>query len=178
MELHIEGQHVEVSEAMRSVMVERLERLNAHHHDIIHARVALVKSNHHQHGSDEARVVLAMTRRKVLQVVKVGKTVEDAIDNALDALHRELADYRGRRRELDKPRLKAAKMGPGVAGTIVHLVPAQGYGLIDIGDEEEVHFMRQAVVGTPFERLTAGQQVEVDVVAHPEGCEVTRVMPR
>ena len=63
MELHIEGQHVDVPDAMRSMMVERLEKLNAHHADIIHARVALVKSKHHLHGSDEARITLSMNRR-------------------------------------------------------------------------------------------------------------------
>lgn len=177
MELHIEGQHVEVSEAMRRLMVERLERLNAHHDDIIHARVSLVKSNHHQHGSDEARVVLAMNRRKVLQAVKVGKTVEDAISNAFEALQREVADYRSRRRELDKQRLKTAKVGPRVSGTVVQLAPEQGYGLVDIGEASDVHFVRHAVVGAAFERLTEGQTVEVDVVAGPQGYEATRVVP-
>ena len=51
---------------------------------------ALVKSNHHQHGSDEARIILAMTRRKVLQAAKMGKTIEEAINSSFDALQHEL----------------------------------------------------------------------------------------
>jgi ribosomal subunit interface protein len=177
MELHIEGQHVDVPDAMRSMMIERIEKLNAHHEDIIHARVSLVKSNHHQHGSDEARIVLSMNRRKVLQAVKVGKTVEDAVHNAFDALQRELSDYRERRREVDKQRLKTAKVGPRLSGTVSMVASDQGYGFIDIGEDEDVHFVRHVVVGEAFDRLSEGKAVEVDVVASPQGYEATRVVP-
>src|SRR5437588_797242 len=57
MELHIEGQHIEVSDDLRTMIADRLEKLNARHGDVIHARVSLVKSNHHQHGSDEAGII-------------------------------------------------------------------------------------------------------------------------
>src|SRR5215813_15096130 len=151
MELHIEGQHIEVSDDLRTMIADRLEKLNARHGDIIHARVALVKSNHHQHGSDEARLILSMTRRKVLQAAKVGKTIEEAINSSFDALQRELADYRGKRRELDKQRLKTARVGPRLSGKVVQLVPEQGYGFVDIGEDEEVRFVRHAVVAGTFE---------------------------
>ena len=177
MELHIEGQHIEVADDLRTMIADRLDKLNAHHGDVIHARVALVKSQHHQHGSDEARIVLSMTRRKVLQATKVGKTIEEAINSSLDALQRELADYRGKRRELDKQHLKTAKVGPRLSGKVVQLVPDQGYGFVDIGEDEEVHFVRHAVVGEAFDRLSAGMAVEVDVIEGPDGYEATRVVP-
>ena len=178
MEVHIEGQHIEVADDVRTMIADRLEKLNAHHGDVIHARVSLVKSKHHQHGSDEARIVLSMTRRKVLQATKVGKTIEEAINSSFDALQRELADYRGKRRELDKQRLKTARVGPRLSGKVVQLVTDQGYGFIDIGEEEEeVHFVRQAVVGGAFDRLSAGMAVEVDVIESPDGYEATRVVP-
>jgi len=177
MELHIEGQRIEVSDDLRTMIADRLEKLNAHHGDVIHARVALVKSNHHQHGSDEARILLAMTRRKVLQAAKVGKTIEEAINNSFDALQHELSHYRGKRRELDKQRLKTAKLGPRLSGKVVQLVTDQGYGFIDIGTDEDVHFTRQVVMAETFERLTEGMSVEVDVMEGSEGYEATRVVP-
>jgi CspA family cold shock protein len=177
MELHIEGQRIEVSDDLRTIIADRLEKLNTHHGDVIHARVSLVKSSHHQHGSDEARIVLSMTRRKVLQVTKVGKTIEEAIHSSFDALQRELGDYRGKRRELDKQRLKTAKIGPRLSGKVVQLVPDQGYGFVDIGEDEDVHFVRQAVVGEAFDRLSEGMAVEVDVAEGPGGYEATRVVP-
>ena len=177
MELHIEGQHMDVDDGLWTLIANRLEKLNAHHEDITHARVTLVKSNHHLHGSDEARVILSMTRRKVLQASRVGKTVEDAIQSALDTLQREVSDYRGKRREMDKQRLKNAKVGPRLSGRVVHLVPDKGYGFVDIGADEDVHFLRQAVSGGSFEDMSEGGAVEVDVIDSPEGYEATRVTP-
>ena len=177
MELHIEGQHIEVSDDLRTTIADRLEKLNARHGDIIHARVSLVKSNHHQHGSDEARLTLSMTRRKVLQAAKVGKTIEEAVNSAFDALQHELSHYRGKRRELSKQSLKTAKLGPRLSGKVVQLVTEQGYGFIDIGADEDVHFIRQVVLEGAFERLTEGMSVEVDVMEGSEGYEATRVVP-
>ena len=176
-ELHIEGQHIEVSDDLRTMIADRLEKLNAHHGDVMHARVFLVKSNHHQHGSDEARIILSMTRRKVLQAAKVGKTVEEAIHSSFDALQHELSHYRGKRRELDKQRLKTAKVGPRLSGKVVQLVADQGYGFVDIGEEEEVRFTRHVVAGGAFDRLTEGMAVEVDVLEGPEVYEATRLVP-
>jgi cold shock protein len=176
MELHIEGQHIEVSDDLRTMIADRLEKLNARHGDIIHARVVLVKSNHHQHGSDEVRLILSMTRRKVLQAAKVGKTIEDAINSAFDALQHELSHYRGKRREVDKQSLKTAKLGPRLSGKVVQLVTDQGYGYIDIGADEDVHFTRQVVMVGAFETLTEGMSVEVDVMEGSEGYEATRVV--
>ena len=177
MELHIEGQHIEVSDDLRTMIADRLEKLTARHGDVIYARVSLVKSNHHQHGSDEARITLSMTRRKVLQAAKVGKTIEEAINSSFDALQHELSRYRGKRRELDKQRLKTAKLGPRLSGKVVQLVTNEGYGFIDIGADEDVHFTRQVVMAGAFERLAEGMAVEVDVVEGSEGYEATRVVP-
>jgi ribosomal subunit interface protein len=177
MELQIDGQNVVIHDDLRSGITDRLEKLNAHHGDIIHARVSLVKSSHHQQGSDEVRIFLSMNRRKVLQASKMGKTLEDAVGNAFEALTRELSEYRRKRRELDKQRLKTARVGPRVMGTVVEMVVDKGYGFIDIGADEEVRFARQTVVGEAFESITEGMAVEVDVIEADQGYEATRVVP-
>jgi cold shock CspA family protein len=118
-----------------------------------------------------------MNRRKVLQATKVGKTLEEAIGSTFDALSRELTEYRRRRREIDKRRLKTAKVGPRISGKVVQMFPVEGYGFIDIGTDEDVHFWRQVVAGDAFERVAAGTSVEVDVVETPQGYEATRVVP-
>ena len=178
MELHIEGQNVDVHEHLRTLIAGRLDKLNTHHSDIIHARVVLVKSSHHQHGSDEARISLSLTRRKTLQASKVGKTLEEAVGTAFDALTREVSEYRRKRRDLDKPRLKTAKIEPCMSGTVVEVFPEQGYGFIEVGeDEEEVRFSRQVVAGEAFDSITTGMSVEVDIAIVGQGYEATRVVP-
>ena len=175
MDIHIDTQHFDMYDDLRDTINSALEKLNAKHDDIIHARVSLVKSTHHQHGSDEARFMLSMARRKLIQASKVGKDVDDAVHNALQALNRELTDFRSKRRGLDKQRLKAAKVGPRVSGQVVHVVPEQGYGYVDIGGDEEIHFLRQVVVGDAFEKINEGTAVEVDVVENGSSLEATRV---
>ena len=105
----------------------------------------------------------------------MGKDVDDAIHNALQALTRELSDFRSKRRGLDKQRLKAAKSGPRLSGQVVHVAPEQGYGYVDIGADEEIHFLRNVVVGDAFEMINEGAAVEVDVVESDSGYEATRV---
>ncbi len=177
MEIRIEAQNADVHDTLRDMITARLEKLNEHHGDIIHARVSLVKSIHHQHGSDEARIFLSMSRRKMIQVAKVSKTLDDAIINALDTLQRELNDYRSKRRELNKQRLKAAKLGPRVIGKVVEVFFDKGYGFVDIGEDEEVRFSRQVIVGDAFECITEGMSVEIDIVEDGLGYEATRLVP-
>jgi ribosomal subunit interface protein len=177
MELHIEGQNVDIHEDLRTLIASRLEKLNAHHNDIIHARVVLVKSSHHQQGSDEVRIFLSMTRRKTLQASKVGKTLEETVNTAFDALTREVSEYRRKRRELDKPRLKTARVEPRMMGKVVEVFPDKGYGFIDIGEDDEVRFSRQVVAGETFDGITEGMSVEVDIVEAGQGYEATRVVP-
>lgn len=177
MELHIEGQNIDVDAELRALITSRLDKLNTHHSDIIHARVVLVKSSHHNHGSDEARVSLSMTRRKTLQAAKVGKTLEEAAGAAFDALTREVSEYRRKRRELDKPRLKTARVEPRMTGTVVEIFPDKGYGFIDIGEDEDVRFSRHVVAGEAFDEITSGRSVEVELVEAPQGYEATRVVP-
>jgi ribosome-associated translation inhibitor RaiA/cold shock CspA family protein len=177
MELQIDGQNVVVHDDLRAVIVDRLEKLNARHGDIIHARVSLIKSSHHQQGSDEVRIFLSMNRRKTLQASKMGKTLEEAVGNTFEVLTRELAEYRNKRRELNKQRLKTVKVGPRLTGKVVQIAADKGYGYIDIGAEEAVHFSRHTVVGETFDSITEGMSVEVDVVEADQGLEATRVVP-
>ena len=177
MEIQIEAQHADLHQSLFEMVTARLEKMNTHHGDITHARVSLVKSVHHQHGSDEARIFLSLSRRKVIQAAKMGKTLEEALINALDTLQRELTDYRDKRRDLDKQRLKTAKLGPRVIGTVTEIVMDKGYGFVDIGEEEAVRFSRRVVVGDAFDHIVDGMSVEVDIVEDGYGYEATRVAP-
>ena len=47
----------------------------------------------------------------------------------------------------------------------------------DIGGDEEVHFLRQAVQGEAFDALAEGMTVEIDVVETAAGYMATRVVP-
>jgi cold shock CspA family protein/ribosome-associated translation inhibitor RaiA len=170
MELHIDGQHTDVSADLQGWITERVEALNTPQDDIFHARVTLEKHERHGHGSDEARVFLTLSG-KTISAVRTGKTLEDALYNVFDVIERELHDFRIIRRGVVKD------PGPRLRGRIVRLFPERGYGFIETESQREVYFHANAVHGVPFDKLAVNTVVELDVEAGDKGPQATRVTP-
>jgi CspA family cold shock protein len=168
MEIEIEGRRTEVQPALHAWITERLEELNMPQDDILHARVVVDKATHHIQGADEARVVLTVTG-KTLNASKTGETIDDAVNAVLDAIARELRDYRIERRGVVK------EPGPRLRGRIVRLFRERGYGFIETDARREVYFHAHAVNGMPFEKLAVGMIVDLDIEAGNEGPQASRV---
>lgn len=170
MELHIDEQHVNVGPEMRARITQRLEALNTPHEDIVHARVTLLKQTHHRQGSDEARVFLTLPG-KTLSATRTGDTLDDAVYQVMDVITRELHDFRSmRQRTVKTP-------GPRPRGRIVRLFPDRSYGFIETESHRDVYFHAHAVHGIPFEQLTVGMSVDLDIEAGQAGPQATRVTP-
>ena len=114
MQIYIEGQHTDVQPALHDWITERFEELNTPHDDILHARMVLNKATHHIQGADEARVILALAG-KTLSASKTAETLDDAVFAVLEAIGREVQDYRSQRRGVVK------EPGPRPRGRIVRL---------------------------------------------------------
>jgi cold shock CspA family protein/ribosome-associated translation inhibitor RaiA len=170
MELHIDAQHSELEPELKTWLIERLEALNAPEQDILHARVTVVKHVHHLQGSDEARVVLALSG-KTLSATRTGKTIEDALYAVFDVIARELHDFRTVRRGVTK------EPGPRPRGRIVRLFPEEGYGFIETEAHRDVYFHAHAVHGIPFAHLQVNMVVDLDIEAGHAGLQATRVTP-
>jgi cold shock CspA family protein/ribosome-associated translation inhibitor RaiA len=171
MELHIDGQHTEVSTDLQSWITERVEALNTPHDDIVHARVTVEKHERHAHGSDEARVFLTLSGKNIT-AARTGKTLEDALYTVFDVIDRELRDFRLIRRGVVK------EHSPQVRGRIVRLFPDRGYGFIETETQREVYFHANAVHGVPFDKLAVNTAVDLDIEAGEKGPQATRVTPR
>lgn len=170
MQIYLEGQHTDIRPALRDWITGRLEELNVPHDDILHARVVLGKATHHIQGADEARVILALAG-KTLSASKTGETLDDAVHAALEAMARELQDYRTQRRGVVK------EPGPRPRGRIVRLFVDRGYGFIETDARREVCFHAHAVHGIPFEKLAVGMVVDLDIEAGNQGPQASRVTP-
>jgi cold shock CspA family protein/ribosome-associated translation inhibitor RaiA len=170
MDLHIDAQHANVGPEVRTWITQRLEALNAPHEDIVHARVTLVKQTHHQQGCDEARVFLTLPG-KTLSATRTGDTLNDALYQVMDVITRELHDFRSIRQHTVKT------PGPRPRGRIVRLFPDRGYGFIETESHRDVYFHAHAVHGLPFEQLSVGMAVDLDVEAGHAGPHATRVTP-
>ena len=170
MQVYIEGQHTDIQPALRDWITERFEKLNTPHDDILHARMVLAKATHHIQGADEARVILSLAG-KTLNASKTTETLDDAVNAALDAIVREVQDYRTQRRGVVK------EPGPRPRGRIVRLFVDRGYGFIETDARREVYFHAHAVHGIPFEKLMVGMVVDLDIETGNKGPQAARVIP-
>lgn len=170
MQVYIDGQHTDVSPALHEWIAQQLEALNSPHNDILHARVTLEKQQHHLRGADEARMVFQLPG-KTLTAMKTGKTLDEALNKAMDVMTRELHDFRTQRRQVVK------EPGPQVYGRIVRLFPERGYGFIETEAQREVYFHAHAVHGINFADLRPGMVVALDVEAGEQGPQATRLTP-
>ena len=170
MQIEIEGRRTDVQPALQDWIIERLEELNVPHDDILHARVVVDKATHHIQGADEARIVLSLAG-KTLNASKTAETLDDALNAVLNAIGRELQDYRTQRRGIVK------EPGPRPRGRIVRLFVERGYGFIETDGRREVYFHAHAVHGIPFEKLAVGMVVDMDIEAGKDGPQAARVIP-
>jgi ribosomal subunit interface protein len=169
MQIYIEGQHTDIQPALRDWITERFEDLNTPHDDILHARIVLAKATHHIQGADEARVILSLAG-KTLNASKTAETLDDAVKAVLDAIVREVQDYRTQRRGVVK------EPGPRPRGRIVRLFVDRGYGFIETDARREVYFHAHAVHGIPFEKLEVGMVVALDIESGNKGPQAASVI--
>jgi cold shock CspA family protein len=170
MEVQIEGRHTEVAMTTQERIAQQLDALNAHHDDIIHARVTLVKNERHQKGHDEARVFLTLAGH-TLSASRTGDTLDDALFKVIDVVARELRDFRAIRQRAQKTH------GPRPRGRILRLFPERSYGFIETESHQEVYFHANSVHGIPFEKLVVGMTVDLDIESGEKGPQATRVHP-
>ena len=170
MQIEIEGRRTDIEPALQDWITERLEALNVPHDDILHARVVVDKATHHIQGADEARIVLALAGT-TLSASKTAETLNDAVYAVLDAIGREVQDYRIQRRGVVK------EPGPRPRGRIVRLFVERGYGFIETDARREVYFHAHAVQGIPFEKLAVGMVVDLDIETGNKGPQAARVIP-
>jgi ribosomal subunit interface protein len=171
MQVYIEGQQTDLPPELRQWIAQRLEDLNARHEDIIHARVTLEKDSHHQQGADEARVVFILAGQ-TLTASKRAETLDDAAYAALEAIARQLREFREQRQGVIK------EPNPRPRGRIVRLFSDRGYGSIETESQREVYFHANSVHGIPFEKLEVGMVVDLDIEAGEKGPQASRVTPR
>jgi cold shock CspA family protein len=108
---------------------------------------------------------------KTLSATRTGDTLDEAVYQVMDVITRELHDFRSmRQRTVKTP-------GPRPRGRIVRLFPDRSYGFIETELHRDVYFHAHAVHGLPFEQLTVGMSVDLDIEAGHAGPQATRVTP-
>jgi ribosomal subunit interface protein len=162
-----------LSEDERAAIEQRIERLTAHHSDLIDVRITARPNRHHRHGGQEVRIT-AEARGREIVAARTRTEVGLALNESMDAFERELRRLRDRRlsRRSEQP------PPPPHLGIVDRVFREDGYGFVLTDDGEQVYFHRNAVKGgLAFDDLAEGDRVALNVEAGDDGPQANAIHP-
>lgn len=170
LDVHIEGQKVDILPEWREKIEEELGRLQKHYSGpILHARAAVIGTAHHHLGAFEVHLVVTVPG-DVITVIRQGELVMPLLIEAFDVLDRRLEDH---------SRIIQQKVKTHEAftrhGKVIRLFPE--YGFIETDDGLEVYFHANAVKKGTFAQLNPGTAVKFGQEEGREGPQATWVQP-
>jgi cold shock CspA family protein/ribosome-associated translation inhibitor RaiA len=172
LDIHIEGQHVELEPEWREKIEAELARLQKHYHDpILHARVEVIGTAHHRLGAFEVHLVVSVAGDPIT-IIRQGELVQPLLVEAFDVLDRRLLEHARIRQQEVKTHEEVAQHG-----RILRLFPERDYGFIETEDGLEVYFHAHAVKKGQFENLRPGTEVKFAQEAGDQGPQAIWVQP-
>jgi putative sigma-54 modulation protein len=104
MEAQITARHFEANPALRDYASERLSKLERYYDGIMEARVILSEDGGPAAG--KSAEIIVHVYQKTLSANSEGTSHEDAIDQCVKALRRQIKKYKSKLRSTDKDYLK------------------------------------------------------------------------
>lgn len=158
--LEITFRNMDSSEVLEANIREHAGKLDRFYDQIIGCRV-VVEQNHKHHYQGNiyhVRIDLTVPGKELVVSREPEKhhAHEDAyvaVRDAFRAMRRQLEDYSQRQRGQQKHHESPP------SGRVSSLFPAEGYGIIEAFDGQEVYFHKNSVVDANFEQLELGREV-------------------
>jgi cold shock CspA family protein/ribosome-associated translation inhibitor RaiA len=170
LDIHIEGQKVEILPEWRAKIEAELGRLQEHYcGPILHARVAVIGTAHHHLGTFEVHLVVNVPG-DIITIKQQGEFVLPLLVEAFDALDRRLSEHC----QITQQKVKAHEDFTH-KGRVLRLFPE--YGFIGTDDGQEVYFHANAVKKGSFAELNPGTAVKFGQEEGREGPQATWVQP-
>ena len=159
--LQITFRNMAASEKIEADIRKRVEKMTAHHRDIISCHVVVEAPAQHHHKGGLFKTMIDITSPSGKFVINreppvQHKAHEDAhvsIRDAFNAVERQLEEYADKR----KGEVKMHEEVP--QGRINQLFPMEDYGTITTPDDREIYFHRNSVLNKNFDDLTIGAMV-------------------
>lgn len=102
MKIVIKGTNLELTEALKAYVNEKIGHLEHYWNEILEARVELETSNHHQKGFFRCEVNLDVPQKYVLRAESTLPDLYAAIDAVVPKLREEIEKQKGKERRRDK----------------------------------------------------------------------------
>ena len=102
MNIQIKGTNLELTEALKSYVNEKIGHLEHYSDEIMEARVELETSTHHQSGFFRCEVNLDMPRMQVLRAEHTDADLYASIDLVVPKLREQLERHKGRAHGQDR----------------------------------------------------------------------------
>ena len=162
---------VDASHALRTTIEEHAQRLERFSKIILGCHVVVEHAEqHHQKGNRfRVRVHLKVAGRDIQASRGPGrenKSYEDiyvAVRDVFDAVRRQLEEHERTHRGDVKAHATPAH------GRVEQIYRDADYGVIRTSDGREIHFHRNSVVDTDFDKLVTGREVRFSEVPGEEG---------
>lgn len=174
--LEITFRNMDPSEALATNIRARVEKLDLFYDRITGCRVVVEQDHKHHHQGNlyHVRISLTVPGRELVVSREPAKqhAHEDAyvaVRDAFQAMRRQLEDYSRRQRGQEKHH----EAPP--SGRVSSLFPAEGYGIIEALDGQEIYFHKNSVVDVGFERLDVGSKVRFHEEQGEEGPQASTV---
>lgn len=172
MDIHVEGQNLEILPEWREKIDEELNRVQEMYSTpILHGRVEIIGTRHHRLGAFEVHLIITVAG-DTLTIMRQGELVPPLLIEAFDALSRRLLEHsRIQQREIKNHEEFSQQ------GKIIRLFPLDEYGFIEAEDGLEIYFHTNAVKKGKFEKLSLGTRVRFAFEEGEKGPQATWVQP-
>lgn len=155
MDLQITTRNFEMTDSVRDMINEKVEKLDSFYSDIMRCRVVVEVPHRHQHKGILYDIHIYMTVPGGEIVIKrePNQDIYVSIRDAFDAARRKLEDYARKQRG-------NVKQGEEVPyARISGLFPGKGYGFLTTPDNREIYFHENSVINGDFKHLKIGTEV-------------------
>jgi cold shock CspA family protein/ribosome-associated translation inhibitor RaiA len=166
------------TDALENLILEKIEKLDQMHTDIISCRVAVEKPQSHQQTGSDYRVRILLRTPPNHDLVAKRNSTKGEMHEALETVIRDAFDsMQTQLRRLVDIQHDEVKEHPDqqVNGIVQQIFPEEGYGFLQLTDGTSVYFHKNSVINREFDSLDVGTGVHSQIETGEKGPQATTV---
>lgn len=169
--LQITARDIELTDAIRTEITKRAEKLDAAYDRVMRCRVVVESPHRHSHDGKLYNVRIELTVPGGEMVIKrePNEDLYVAIRDSFDAARRRLEEFAKKQRGDVKHHEEIP------VGRITALHEERGFGFLTTPEGREIYFHRNSVLKKGFDRLKVGMDVRFHEEAGEKGPQATSV---